>query len=726
MGRFLKVLATLFFILHNNPLISQESINSISDLETQLAKSEKDNDLREIARCEGKLGLLYHDQNNLVKSIEYLQKAIKVNEQIGNNNAVKVLSSNLGIYFADAENYEQALLYFKKSLHIDESQGKKTEQLGDLINISQTLQSQHNYSESNQYAEKASGLAQELSDIANLKISFTLLSENYDKLGNSSKSHEYFDLASSIKNKLQKDEIQKFESRTKQAEAEISVKETELKTKDKKIEKMSREQQLALQLFQQQKENFALKFGAREKEQQAKQRFNYLIIGSLGFILILVTVFMLFISKQLREKKKANILLEENNIQITEQKKEIETQRDVANTQKKKITDSIQYAQRIQNAVLPPFSMFEKILPEHFILFKPRDIVSGDFYWMTEKEGIAIIVAADCTGHGVPGAFMSMLGVAFLNDIVNKITLNKHFQSLQANEILNQLRNYIIESLHQTGKLTESKDGMDIALCIIDFENRNLQFAGAHNPLYFIRKGELKVIDADKMPIGYYKNAPASFTNQMISLESNDIIYLFSDGYFDQLGGPKNMKMLSVNFRNYLLEINQKPLIEQKQLLDNFYEKWKGSREPIDDVLVMGLKFDFEKSLVPKQEDYQWQNKKILIAEDIDVNYFLLVEALKSTNAKVVRVINGVEAVEYCKKNKSDIVLMDIRMPIMDGIEATKEIRKFDVNTPIIAQTANSEADDLEVITGAGCNDYVAKPIHLKQFLQVLNKYISK
>jgi CheY-like chemotaxis protein len=729
MKNLFKTFAVILFI--SNVVISnaQESSPSINDLENKLLSFQKENNQREIARCEAQLGFLYHDANNISKALDYLQKSIKINEQLGNENAVKTLSSNIGIFYADAENYDQALIYFKKSLKINESQGEKTDQLGDLINISQTLQSQHNYAESNKYAEKASSLAQELSDMNSLKTAFSLIYENYDKLGNSAKSHEYFDLANSIKSKLQKDELNKYESRTKEAEAVVSAKESELKSKDLKIEKISREQQLSMQLLEQQKEVSELKeteYKAKEKLEKEQQRNTYRIIALMGFILLIVLSSLFFIFKQLREKKKANLMLELSNKQIIEQKIEIESQRDIANQQKKKITDSIQYAQRIQKAVLPPVSAFEKILPNHFILFKPRDIVSGDFYWMTEKEGVAIIVAADCTGHGVPGAFMSMLGVAFLNDIVNKITLNKHFRALQANEILNQLRDYIIQSLHQSGNINESKDGMDIALCIIDFENGQMQFAGAHNPVYIIRNGELKIIEADKMPIGYYKNATASFTNNEIALKQNDLIYIFSDGYFDQMGGLNKMKMFSANFRKYLLEIYSLPLIEQKSLLNEYYEKWKGENEQIDDVLIIGFKFEPEKSLAQKTQGFNWSNKKILIAEDVDINLFLLVEALKATKAEITRAKNGLEAVELTKINSYDLILMDIRMPIMDGIEATKEIRKFNNTTPIIAQTAQSENDDLDNITAAGCNDYVAKPINLKQFLTVVNKHISK
>ena len=214
-------------------------------------------------------------------------------------------------------------------------------------------------------------------------------------------------------------------------------------------------------------------------------------------------------------------MLHEKNEKITTQRDEIEAQRDEIEAQrdlvtkqkdkileqKKSITESIQYAKQIQTAILPPDEVIKYLLPKHFILFKPRDIVSGDFYWLTHKHGEIIIVVADCTGHGVPGAFMSMLGSALLKDVVNNSDI------LKANQILNDLREKVILSLRQTGQEGEAKDGMDISLCIINTEKMRLQYAGANNPLYLIRQGTLKEIKADKMPIGISSKAGKSFTN---------------------------------------------------------------------------------------------------------------------------------------------------------------------------------------------------------------------
>ena len=730
MKNYILILLAIFLVLRVQAISSQQIGQSIQELESQLVKYEKEGNLLESARCQSKLGFLYKDQENFSKSIEYFQKAIKSNEGLGNLNAVKNLCLNIGMMYTVQDNNDQALIYFKKSLKISEKQGKKPDILADLINIAQVQQNQKNYTESNQNADKALAVAQELTDMISLKNCYAIESENYEKLGNSNKAKEFFDLAASIKSHLQKEEIKKFESRTKQAEGEVSAKDVELKSKDSKIQKMTKEQQLTLQLLDQQKQYTILQekeFQSKVRLQEAKQRNTYIIILSLTLFLILVIISSVFIFKQLREKKKAYNLLEKSNLQIIEQKGEIEKQRDIVTKQKTKITDSILYAQRIQKAVLPPIQKIEKVLPEHFILFRPRDIVSGDFYWMTQKEGIVILAAADCTGHGVPGAFMSMLGVAFLNDIVNRMTFNMHVRSLNANEILNELREKVIQSLHQSGKPNENKDGMDIALCVIDFEHKQMQFAGAHNPMYIIRKGELLQVAADGMPIGVYRTSDKSFTNQEITLEKDDLIYIFSDGYYDQLGGDKGYKIFSSNFRKYLLEIHQNSLPEQKRMLEEYYDNWKGKYEQVDDILVIGFKFlPLTEITSQSKSELLWKDKRILIAEDTETNYFLLSEALKPTKIELFRAMNGQEAVDFCKNNKVDLVLMDIYMPVLNGLDATRQIRSFNQQLPIIAQTATSKSDDIAKCKEAGCDDYISKPINLKSFLSTIQKHLIK
>jgi serine phosphatase RsbU (regulator of sigma subunit) len=269
---------------------------------------------------------------------------------------------------------------------------------------------------------------------------------------------------------------------------------------------------------------------------------------------------------------------------IKERTAEVVRQKDEIEEKNKEITDSIHYASRIQSAILPPADNLESNVSDHFILYMPRDIVSGDFYWINSDKNKLITVAADCTGHGVPGAFMSMLGVAFLNEIVKKN------DQTRADEILNQLRVSIIKSLRQTGKEGENKDGMDIALCVYDLEKMKLQFAGANNPLYHIRNEELLVYKADKMPIGIHSRVNENFTLQEIDLIKGDIFYTFSDGYIDQFGGPEEKKFLSKQFREFLLTIHKENLKTQQQLLKEKIIDWMSNTTQIDDILVMGIK----------------------------------------------------------------------------------------------------------------------------------------
>ena len=303
----------------------------------------------------------------------------------------------------------------------------------------------------------------------------------------------------------------------------------------------------------------------------------------LSLLIIISTSIYLTFRLRLATLRRAKERLE---LEVIKRTAEIERQRYEIEIKNKNITDSIQYASRIQTAILPPDEYIKDTLPQHFILFKPRDIVSGDYYWMTKKDDEIVLAVADCTGHGVPGAFMSMLGVAFLNEIVNRA------EKLVASNILNGLRDQVKKSLRQTGKKDEAKDGMDIALCVFDIAKKQLQFAGAYNPLYILRKGELIQLKADRMPIGIYYKEKESFTNHIMDLESDDVIYLFSDGYNDQFGGSDGKKFMIKQFQNLLIEIYQKPLDEQKEILNSTLEKWMGKHEQVDDILVIGFKIE--------------------------------------------------------------------------------------------------------------------------------------
>ena len=290
--------------------------------------------------------------------------------------------------------------------------------------------------------------------------------------------------------------------------------------------------------------------------------------------LIIVSILGILAYRSYRLKNKANIL-------ISKQKEEIEEQHEVLEEQHREITDSINYAKRIQDAILPPLKLVRGYMPDSFILYEPKDIVAGDFYWMEGINNLIVFAAADCTGHGVPGAMVSVVCHNAMNRAV------REFMLVEPDEILNKTRDIVVETFEKGDE--DVRDGMDIALCTINTESKKLKFAGANNGLYFIRNGELTQIKPDKQPIGKYEDAKP-FTKHTMDLEAGDVIYTFSDGYADQFGGPKGKKFMYKPFRELLLSIHQKPMDEQHQLLMSAFQDWRGKMEQIDDVCVIGVR----------------------------------------------------------------------------------------------------------------------------------------
>jgi ligand-binding sensor domain-containing protein/serine phosphatase RsbU (regulator of sigma subunit)/ABC-type amino acid transport substrate-binding protein len=315
-------------------------------------------------------------------------------------------------------------------------------------------------------------------------------------------------------------------------------------------------------------------------------------------VLLIVWFGYLFYKIRIRtiqaQKERLELQVRERTHELEEANAEIEAQRDLATeqrdqivVQREEILDSIHYAERIQQSMLPSSTMLKTILPDHFILFKPRDFVSGDFYWAQDKEDYVYFTAADCTGHGVPGAFMSMLGMAFLNEIVNK------FDDIDPHEVLNQLRKYIIKAMNQIGQEGEAKDGMDMVVCKLNKKTNELKYACANNPLFLIRDGELIKTKGDPMPVSIHLKMDP-FTPHTVQLQPGDSIYIFSDGYADQFGGPKMKKFMQKQFRELLTSISKNDMKKQGQILDDTIEKWKGwgdTLEQIDDIVVIGVKF---------------------------------------------------------------------------------------------------------------------------------------
>ncbi|MHC1703664.1 MAG: SpoIIE family protein phosphatase [Tenuifilaceae bacterium] len=310
-------------------------------------------------------------------------------------------------------------------------------------------------------------------------------------------------------------------------------------------------------------------------------RTVWAIIGYIIIAILVIVISVKFYTRKLEaDKKRLEGIVKERTAEVVSQKIEIEHKN-------KEITDSIVYAKRIQEALLPVKNQIEVPNLELFVFFRPKDIVSGDFYFIRQipATNTLIATAADCTGHGVPGAFMSMLGISFLNELIAKQDI------LHSDEILNLLRLQVIASLNPKGLHYETKDGMDISLVVYNYETNHLEFSGANNPLYYFHNGEFTEIKANKMPVGLHERCGELFQRNEITPEPGDIIYLFSDGFIDQFGGENGKKYLSKNFKEFLMGIHQKPMQEQEQLIAAESTRWRGNIDQIDDQVVMGIRF---------------------------------------------------------------------------------------------------------------------------------------
>ena len=500
-----------------------------------------------IASSYNNLGVIYEEQRKFDSALIYYQKSIEINEELGNKKQLASTYNNIAFIYDMQGDTEKALEHYFKGLENNKQTGSKARVANSYISIGKYYNSMWEYKKAIEYLRKALNIGREIRSLDLIRLSAKELSLAYSNLERYQEAYENHVLY-------------------KKAEDQISNEEN-----------VKRFTQLEMQ-YEFDKKQKAIEFEQKQREMEYKARMKRQRIISASLIAgITMMVLLIFVTyRSYRRKKRDNDLLSQKNTKI-------ELQRDEIEEQKKEITDSIYYASRIQKALLPPVDFIEEMLDDYFILNKPRDIVSGDYYWMNQCDNKVFITAADCTGHGVPGAFMSMLGVAFLNEIVNKEAIQ------HANEILDELRDYIIKYLHQTGKEGESQDGMDMAMLMIDKDNGHIEFAGAYNPLYLIRDNELKEIKANRMPIGIYKKQDP-FSNHVMDVQKGDIFYIFSDGYVDQFGGDKGKKFKSTRFKQLLLDIHKKDMAEQKIVLDHTMEKWKQNYSQIDDILVIGVK----------------------------------------------------------------------------------------------------------------------------------------
>jgi len=636
---------SILFSQYFKPL-SQEEENQIATLQELAVGYEKQEEYQNASNAVNKIAFIYWQNGYLDDAIQSFLYSAKLNEKIQNYDYLKSIYSNIGVIYTDLEQLENALKYFKISLEIRREMRNSEAISSGLIDVAYILTNMKQPEEAIKYLKEALNIATDINNSKLILNCYQMLATNYEVSGNVKKASEYsskhasyevFVSEQNIKEGFKEKEIENL-AEIKKTKEEIEKEQLarqldqllskaaqdslniQIKAKQDSLmaaSKEAKQRQMQIDLLNTKQENSELKI----KEQEAAQaKTRIMLFAGVGIIvLVLILAFVMFRSYRLQQA--ANRKLEEQNVEIVRQRDdiknksaELEDALDLITLQAQNITKSINYAQGIQEALLPTIEDLNNYLNESFILFLPRDIVSGDYYWfrqidtktnvykalnvfdqlkMKEKtkevtkgeDKDFVISAVDCTGHGVPGAFMSMIGYNLLDEIVDK-------GISRSDLILDELHKGIRKALKQD--VTENRDGMDMALCIIKKKEKVVEYSGAKNPVLYIQDGEVFVIKGDKTPIGGLQTEQQrKFTRHEIKIDKPTWFYIFSDGYIDQFGGPEGRKFLIKNFRELLLQIHQEPMIEQKEILRRAMEDWKGNKyKQIDDILVIGFKIE--------------------------------------------------------------------------------------------------------------------------------------
>lgn len=528
---------------------------AIADNKKALEIYEKINWTLGLVNINNNISNLYIDLKKTDLALIHSRKAFALSLALNDSIKYFNMMMQLGVRFNDAAKYDSSLIYLKGPLSFFERNGFNNYLLilnSNLANVywklnKNTTQTKHYLYKSLEYSNLAG-------TIDNIKHIYRDLAMCYIFEKKTDSAEVYFFKTLAINDSIN---FQKGLEVTKELETKYETEKKEL--------------QITNQTFE-----------IEAKEKQNQQKSLIILFGTLALLGTGFFAVMAFIN--FRKAKKANLIIENQKMEVELKNEEITHQKDLVDEKQKEIIDSINYAKRIQQAVLTGEDVWNKISKEYFILFKPKDIVSGDFYWAyNTPNNRSIFCLADCTGHGVPGGFMSMLGNSFLNEIVVE---NKIFK---ADQILNKLRSKIIHALEQKG-VTQQKDGMDMSLCVWNKLDNTLEFAGANNPLWLLRGKELQEYKADKMPIGLYLETETPFSSVTIQLQVGDIIYLSTDGYADQFGGPKGKKLKYKPLIESLIKNSALPMAEQKNILDSTFNHWMHKHDQVDDVSLIGVK----------------------------------------------------------------------------------------------------------------------------------------
>lgn len=558
---------TLAAIYQNLGLVynsSGEIQKSIENMELALKETQKTGDSLEIIHAYFNLGGMHANNEEYVKGENYFVKAREIAKRLNDKKIEAGAVNNLAWIYYFNKSYKKANEYFEEAL-------KLRKQIGDGIGLVETLNgigtfylSQNEFKKANYYCRKAFDEANRINyKLFNPRIC-DCISEANKLMGNFKEAYEFYRLSV-----LANDSLSNLEQQSKLAEEEQKMKYRVKTTKDSvlRVEEKKVEE-------------------ARLAESEARLQYEKTQRYALGGGLLLVLGFTFFIINRLRVIRKQRDLITLKEEEAQQQRLKVLHQKEIVEEKNKEILDSITYAKRLQDAILPPLKLVKEYLPESFILYKPKDIIAGDFYFVEPIGDKIIFAAADCTGHGVPGAMVSVVCSNAMNRAV------KEFGLIVPSEILEKVREIVLETFAKSE--SEVKDGMDISLCLLDLKHKKLEWAGANNPLWIFRKekdGNISFIETkpDKQPIGK-STVEFPFTNHEVDLQREDFIYVFTDGFEDQFGGEKGKKFKSSNMKKMLIELYSLSADEQKIKINQAFENWKGDLEQVDDVCIIGIR----------------------------------------------------------------------------------------------------------------------------------------
>ncbi|MFL5765222.1 MAG: tetratricopeptide repeat protein [Bacteroidia bacterium] len=482
---------------------------------------------------------------NYDSAFYYLNKSVELTEKTKNKAALGEVYITMSVFYEETKRYEKAIEFSKKALDVYTELGLQKQLTEARLHLSAQFLKSGNKKYGEKYLTDALSLLDSLKNDQDIYATYERVATSYHLLGDNATAFDYMEKALKIKDSL-------FTANNIEAIAQMQSA-FDLKTKESKIELLNKENEI------------------RDTRIDRQQTIIISLIGSAFLFVLLV----FFAYRGYKRTKTANRALSEASRVITEKNKSI--------------SDSIQYARNIQNALLKLPSSFEKLMGKnYFILYKPKDVVSGDFYWIEEYNNMILIAAADCTGHGVPGSLMSMLGIEKLKQAVREKGLT------DPGEILAFANRSFKETLTNTGNETTIRDGMDIALCCIAAESDTIKYAGANRPIWVLdtKEGSKKLIEINptKAAIGGFTEESQVYKQNDILVEDGNIVYLFTDGFVDQFGGKENKKFYLKQFRELIPSIGHLPMADQKKALEKAFEDWKGDNEQVDDVLVIGLR----------------------------------------------------------------------------------------------------------------------------------------